>query len=170
MAMAMVVSSRDRIRSASRAATLSDRRQDAAACVSLSKSTMSKIAWPWPNPPETVRRRGRRVSIRLGSGCQSTCAPDGKASEGPKRSAKTASGAAGASPVSPSAIRLRERKLVRPRQEIKLIRTRWRRKRRLASRPNRTRLLSAQRSSCKRHERRGCGWNWLIGPHSTRVS
>ena len=78
----MVVSSRDRIRQRRLMALVRDHRQDAAACVSLSKSTMSKIERPSGRTRRNRRRRGRRVSIRLGISCQPLCEA---IFEGPKR-------------------------------------------------------------------------------------
>jgi len=57
--MAMVLSSRDRIRQRLLMTMVNGHRQDAAACVSLSKSTMSKTVWPGkPNPPERPAAAG----------------------------------------------------------------------------------------------------------------
>jgi hypothetical protein len=54
-------------------ALVRDHRQDAAACVSLSKSTMSKIRPTTGRTRRNRRRRGRRVSIRLAFDCQPPC-------------------------------------------------------------------------------------------------
>jgi hypothetical protein len=55
--MAMVLSSRDRIRQRRLTTMVNGHRQDAAACVSLSKSTMSKTVWPENQTRRNARRR-----------------------------------------------------------------------------------------------------------------
>jgi len=63
-----MVSSRDRI--CQRRDDHVDRRQDAAACVSLSKSTMSKTRTALAAPPFSARCRRRRLSSRPVFSCQ----------------------------------------------------------------------------------------------------